>query len=129
MYAIRGVTDTRSGHPNNTRCPSSRTAHVCEANGWGMGTRVGWWIKGGEKMSKPIDFQPISRFVLDRRYIEQHHRPAPTVITTRTAITSNVHGTSSVSSNKSTTTSSSTKISDTVSAPKIQDQRAHVAAW
>jgi len=49
----------------------------------------------------------------DRRYIEQHHRPAPTVITTRTAITSNVHGTSSVSSNKSTTTSSSTKISDT----------------
>lgn len=52
---------------------------------------------------------------IDRRYVEQHHRPAPTVITTRTAITSNVHGSSSVSTNKSTTTSSSTKISDTVS--------------
>lgn len=52
---------------------------------------------------------------IDRRYVEQHHRPTPTVITTRTAITSNVHGNSSVSSSKSTTTGSSTKISDTVS--------------
>jgi len=52
---------------------------------------------------------------IDRRYVDQHHfRPAPTVITKRTAITSNVHGSSSVSSNQSITTNTSTKISDTV---------------
>jgi len=57
---------------------------------------------------------------IDRRYVDQHHfRPAPTVITKRTAITSNVHGSSSVSSNQSITTNTSTKISDTVISSRI----------
>lgn len=78
------------------------------------------YLRRGEQKSV---FLTVSVFVfLDRRYVEHHHRPAPTVITTRTAITSNVHGTSSVSTNKSTTTSSSTKISDTVSEVKSKTQ-------